>query len=382
MQPVNDQLSESVINASIDSLIAVDIHLNITLWNDTTALWFGKSADETVGKYFFEVFPESAHTPLFHNAFGHAMKGRKSFFKVDHDFYLKGYFEIHYVPLFASDGTVKGMLQILRDVAHRIKIEQELNELNRELFLRYAALERANLEMGTFAKIASHDLKEPLRKINTFADMILSQDGAQLSERSKHHFQRLLKSAERMRMLTNDLAAFSEVSTVNERPARVNLNAVLDMAMEPYQHMVANNRLQFSADNLPDISGYSGALVLLLRQLISNALKFQPPNALPVIRITHRICAGKDLNHPQAMPDRYYHELSVQDNGIGFDGQYKDRIFEMFQRLHPDGLFKGSGIGLSIARKIAYLHNGFITAESTPGAGSIFRCYLQEDSLA
>lgn len=370
-------LAHSLTNASIDSMIALDADLKITVWNDTTALWSGLKSEDVAGRPFLEVFPKAAAIHGLKEALDNALKGRKSFLHSREGFYLKGHYEAHYVPLLDKQGQVTGVLQILHDVAHRIKAENELIALNRQLKQQYKELQLANDELATFAKIASHDLKEPLRKIYTFSELILVHDAPQLSNSGRSNFRRIQKSVQRMGLLTDDIVNFAEINTSREPLDEVDLSGVLFNAAEPLRTAIAQSEAMIISDELPHIQGRREALVQLFRQLISNALKFRGEDTKPRIYIACALLQGEDIPHREALEGQAYYRISFRDNGIGFEPEFSEKIFGMFQRLHPDGEYKGSGMGLSIAQKVAQMHNGFIIAESIPGAGSTFHCYLQ-----
>lgn len=368
--------AECMTHASIDGMVALDITGKIVAWNKTVASWTGFPFEEVAGRDFLAVFPDAAKHSRLQNALQQALQGYKSFLHSKGDFCIPGYYETHIVPMQAA-GTedVKGILVILHDVAHRVKTENQLKALNEQLLRQNAALQQANEELAAFAKIAAHDLKEPLRKIYTFAELIMMRESAKLSKDGRANFRRIQKSVQRMGLLTDDLVNFSEMSrSVPFEP--VDLSALLGKELLFYQEEIARTEAIMQVERLPVISGNPTALQQMLRQLLSNAFKFRRPDVAPHIRISCKMvdyAAALPLELPGGQP---YCCITVTDNGIGFDPGFKSRIFELFQRLHPEGTYPGSGMGLAIVRKAAHLHGGFVEAESVPGEGSTFCCFL------
>ncbi|HEU4717559.1 MAG TPA: ATP-binding protein [Bacteroidia bacterium] len=244
------------------------------------------------------------------------------------------------------------------DITIRKKQEEELEHLTRNL-------KESNAELENFAYISSHDLQEPLRKIQSFGDRIRMTDGGHLSEKSRDHLDRLLNAASRMQNLINDLLMFSRLTTRAQDFRPLNLNKVLEEVKSDIEVSVEKSGAQIVAVDLPTIDAEETQMRQLFQNLISNAIKFRKEGETPVIEIS---------SFKKKMTSADQHEMveiRFRDNGIGFDQKYNDRIFNIFQRL--DGKkYEGSGIGLSICKKIALRHGGNITAESKPGEGAVF----------
>ena len=371
----NCSLAESMTHASIDSMTGLDTDLRIVIWNHTAAVWSGLSYEEVAGKTLQEVFPTANEVPGLEEALRRALEGIKSFLPSTGHFYLKGHFEVHIVPLRDNTGGINGVMQIIHDVAHRLKAENELRELNRQLFRQNNALATAHEELASFAKITAHDLKEPLRKIYTFAEMIMMHEADKLSNSGRANFRRIQKSVQRMGLLTDDIVNFSALSRT-DAATEVNMNELLEQELERFRDKISETEAIIKSTSLPIIKGHKLALTQLLRQLIDNALKFQKPGLAPQIQINCELVASSQLAHTYSEPDTSFYHLSVSDNGIGFEPKYQQLIFELFQRLHPEGTHRGSGIGLALAQKAARMHNGFMKVESAPGEGSTFHCYI------
>ncbi len=265
-------------------------------------------------------------------------------------------------PLRADDGRVFGAVVSMRDMTDR-------REYERELVRTADALRVSNDELEKFAYIASHDLQEPLRKIQAFGTRLSDKFRAAVGEQGKDYIDRMLDSAGRMRRLIEDLLAFSRVTTKGAAFVSVDLNAVARDVLSDLEERVARSGGTVQVGPLPTVPGDPSQLRQVFQNLIGNALKFARPDVPPVVRVT---AVPFDRLPADAPPAAAGWRISVADNGIGFDPQYTDRIFELFQRLHGRGEYEGTGLGLAIVRKIVVRHGAAITAHSRPGQGAEF----------
>ncbi len=227
-------------------------------------------------------------------------------------------------------------------------------------------LEHSNSELQQFASIASHDLQEPLRKIQAFGDRLKTKCGPDLSEEGRDYIERMQNSSGRMRVLIDDLLEFARVSSKAAHLQAVDLKAVVAEVLVDLEESLHQSGGQIKVETLPQVQADPRQMQQLFQNLISNALKFRRAGVLPEVRI-----------YEEAIPDDSQKSASlcrivIADNGIGFDEQYADRIFGAFQRLHGRQEYSGTGIGLAICRKIVQQHGGEITVRSTPGAGASF----------
>jgi PAS domain S-box-containing protein len=265
------------------------------------------------------------------------------------------------VPMVNRHGGVTGIAGISRDITDVVHAEEQLK--------RFATkLQQSNRELQDFASVASHDLQEPLRKIQAFGDRLKSKCGAALGEEGADYLDRMQKAASRMQVLINDLLTFSRIATKAQPFARVDLNQVVAEVLSDLEIRVEENRAQVEVCRLPTIDADSLQMRQLLQNLISNALKFHRKDQPPRIKIDCRVPPSKSAGSKEEV----LCEISVEDNGIGFERRYVDRIFNVFQRLHGRGVYEGTGIGLAVCRKIVERHGGHITANSKPGVGSTF----------
>ena len=226
-------------------------------------------------------------------------------------------------------------------------------------------LQRNNKELEDFAFIASHDLQEPLRKITTFGDRLIEKT-VDLDEHSRDYIERMGKSARRMKRFIEDLLLYSKVTTKQKPFELVDLEKKVKTVCEEMDHIIHSTHAVVNISNLPTIEGDNNQIHQLIVNLIFNSLKYKSEGKPPIINIFGK---KKENN---------YWEISIQDNGIGMDEKYADRIFKPFQRLHGRSKYEGSGLGLTICKKIVERHNGTISALSKPGVGTTFILTLPE----
>ena len=256
-----------------------------------------------------------------------------------------------------EQGQETGAVLVFKDITERKRTEEALAR-------QAAELSRSNAELEQFAFVASHDLQEPLRKIQSFADRLKTKAEGVLPPEAGDYLERMQGAAARMRTLIDDLLAFSRVIRDSEPFASVNLATIAKEVLGDLELRIETTKARIEVGELPSIEADPLQMRQLLLNLIGNALKFQPAGAQPVVSVTARKFVTTAGNE--------FCELRVQDNGIGFDPQYTEKIFGVFQRLHGRGEYGGTGVGLAICRRIADHHKGSITAESQAGKGATF----------
>jgi light-regulated signal transduction histidine kinase (bacteriophytochrome) len=267
-------------------------------------------------------------------------------------------------PVKNMDGEVSGLLLCLIDVTRRRHAQQELNRYAQEL-------ERSNQELEDFAYIASHDLQEPLRKIQTFGTRLLDlQPDAPIRE-GVDYIQRMVSASRRMQSLIDALLAYSRVTTTARPLKPVDLDDVGKDAITNLEARIRERDASVRVKGLPSIEADPVQMLQLFQNLIGNALKFSRGEVKTDIRISAEVLPlqGKE---PEGGDGEPVCEIRVTDNGIGFDEKYLQRIFEPLQRLHGRNEYDGVGMGLAICKKIVERHGGSLTAESIPGRGSTF----------
>ena len=267
--------------------------------------------------------------------------------------------------------------------AELIIANKELAFKNEEKEKRAAELSIANKELLAFTYISSHDLQEPLRKIQTFVTIILENENKNISENGKYNFKRMQLAAGRMQQLIDDLLAFSRINTTDHKFEKTELNLIIEEVKTELKDTIQEQRATIEANELCPANIIPFQFRQLMYNLISNALKFSNPDIPSHITIKSRIIKGSKLNNA-SMPDRLgklspeknYCHITVKDNGIGFEPHFSERIFEVFQKLHGKDIYGGTGIGLAIVKKIVENHNGIIIATSELDKGAQFDIYI------
>jgi signal transduction histidine kinase len=249
---------------------------------------------------------------------------------------------------------------------------EELKELNHSLQHKNKELERSNKELTSFSYVASHDLQEPLRKIKTYSNMILDSEADQFTPKGKQYFASINASTERMQQLIRDLLAFSRTHTYTDEMEEVDLNDTARDIANQYDELIQSGKLKLDVGKLPAIKGISFQFRQLFENIISNSIKYSKPNVPSRIAIKCQTISGTEIADRGGDPDRTYNRITISDNGIGFEPQYGDKIFEVFQRLHNRDQYTGTGIGLAICKKIVQNHDGIIYATAVPGEGATF----------
>ncbi|MFB9107780.1 response regulator [Flavobacterium gyeonganense] len=279
-----------------------------------------------------------------------------------------------FLKIYEQQNQLREMKELL---SKEIKIRKEaqdnleikITERTKELIIKNEELELKNHELQQFAWVVSHDLNEPIRKIQIFIkiikDLYLAKD-----DKAVDYVNRTIKSAERMQTLITDLLAYSRLSA-KVQPEKTDLNEVLQEVLSDFDYLIERKNATIKTNVLPTIDSIPSQLRQVFQNLIGNALKFSNNTENPIIEITSELIETKDFD-AKPSPNGDYCRITVKDNGIGFDEIYLDRIFIIFQSLNDRQSYEGTGIGLAIAKKIIEKHNGLITAKSQIGKGASF----------
>jgi two-component system sensor kinase FixL len=353
-----------VVESCPTGIIMVDRFGRIALMNSETERLFGYRREEVLGQPIEVLVPQRFRPqhPQFLQKYMAQPEARSM--GIGRDLYglrkdgSEFPVEIGLHPTPGKDGML--VLAAIVDITERKQREEELRQYT-------ARLQQSNRELQDFAYVSSHDLQEPLRKIQAFGDRLKSTCSASLPQQGNDCVERMQKAAARMRVLIEDLLKFSRVTSKAQPFAPVNLNEVIDDVLEDLEVRINATGAQISVAKLPVIDADPMQMRQLFQNLIGNALKFERPGVPPAIDIRADRLAGSD-----ALPDSTLCEIIVTDNGIGFDNKYSQRIFDVFQRLHERDQYEGSGIGLSICRKIVERHCGSISAQGRPDEGATF----------
>ncbi|RYZ24472.1 MAG: PAS domain-containing protein [Chitinophagaceae bacterium] len=360
---------EAILNAAQTRMLVLKPDgddFRIRLVNRAYAEFKKTTPEALTGMKASEVFP-APHLPTIFTHYRHTLNtGERSSF----DLHCDDPGRVFWLDVCVSRLGAE-LLVTINDYTRQRLLQLELEQKLREL-------ERSNRNLEEFAYAASHDLKEPIRKVRFFADRLRQQFEPEKGTEAERNFSRLDTATERMRDLVDDLLAYAQVSLRPQHLEEVALSAVIRNVQIDLELEIEQKEASIDAGELPVVRGHQRQLQQLFQNLVANALKYHRTNTRPEIRISARTLRGFDtsasLGPEQAA--RLYTVITVSDNGIGFEAADAERIFQVFQRLHGNSEYRGTGVGLSIARKVAENHDGFIYAEGRPGNGASFHLGL------
>jgi CHASE3 domain sensor protein/nitrogen-specific signal transduction histidine kinase len=262
-------------------------------------------------------------------------------------------------------------LVIIRDFRMKKNYEEELE-------LKIFELHQSNTELEQIAYIASHDLQEPLRKINTFTDRLLLKHTQNLNEEGKNVISRISYASNRMRGLVEDLANYISLIKVNERRQTVEIKEILKAILVDMEKVIEEKKVQVVWNNLPSIKGYPRQIQLMFKALIDNSIKFSHDQLAPLVHIYGHAASAEEIKFfGLKNASSKYVKITLRDNGIGFDNEFSDRMFKIFQRLHTQySQYGGKGIGLAIVKRVVSNHNGYVFARGFPQEGAEFTIFF------
>jgi len=359
-----------------DAVVVIDAKSNITYWNPKAAEIFGWSSEEAMGKPLSQLIIPHQYREA-HDA------GMKRYLQTGEAHVLNKTIEItalnktgreFYVSLTISTAYQRGevaFIAFVRDID-----EQKRNAL--ELEQKKVQLELSNQELERFAHVASHDMKEPVRKIRIFAERLKDEAGSVLASHTQAYITKIESAASRLSKMVDGVLAYSSVNAQNISYDEVDLNEVIRSIETDLELIIQQTRAVIRFHNLPTISGAPILLYQLFYNLINNALKFSKPDVPPVVDITAARALEKQLAEFFLNPKLTYVEITVRDNGIGFAQHHADKIFKSFTRLHSKDRFEGTGIGLSLCKTIVEKHHGVIKAYGQENEGATFVILLPE----
>jgi PAS domain S-box-containing protein len=375
------RLYEAITGSTPDLIYVFDLQYRFTYANAALLTMWGKTSAEALGKGLLENGYEPWHAAMHEReidqvaATKQPVRGEVSF---PHATLGNRLYDYILVPVLNDKGAVDAVAGTTRDITEIKKAEEVLRQSQEKLEAivaeRTQELQRSNASLEEFAYAASHDMKEPIRKIHFFTDRLKSRLSDKLEAEDLRYFDRMEAAAQRMSTLIDDLLTYSQFSRGISHEETVDLNDTLQLVKEDMELIIEEKHAKVMAERLPTINGHRRQLQQLFENLIGNALKYSKPNVAPVIRLTTKLLKGRDTSLKLSGEEAHqrFHWIAVQDNGIGFEQKDADRIFHVFTRLHGLAEYKGTGVGLSIVRKVAENHRGYVWAESQPGAGATF----------
>ncbi len=342
---------EMILNAAGEGICGLDLEGKTTFVNPTVAKLTGWPVSELIGKTEHEIFFRNGANGK--SVLSTQAPGEQVFYRKD-----GSRFVVEFVKTPLNEGGREiGSVLLFKDITERKKTEETLAQ-------RAAELARSNAELEQFAFVASHDLQEPLRKIQAFGDRVKEKCQGEQSAEVRDYLDRMQSASARMRNLINDLLTFSRVIRSSEPFVAVDLAVVTREVLSDLEVLIEKKGGKVEVGPLPTLDADPMQMRQLVLNLVGNALKFQPPGGAPLVKISAR--------HLTSLTGEQLWEIKVEDNGIGFEEKYMDRIFAVFQRLHGRGEYEGTGVGLAVCRRIVDRHHGTITARSQPGKGATF----------
>lgn len=353
--------------------------------NDRFEIISGKTRAQFLAAPYWTVLKEAA--PIFEPILDNVFKTGVKYTTAESEVVLlragkeeKVYLTFEYIPVKDNNDLVTKVIVMAVEVTHQVEIRREIEAAvaarTKELAELNISLTRSNEELEQFAYIASHDLQEPVRKISTFS-RLLEQNLGQLDEKAKLYFQKIYSSTDRMVKLIRDVLAYSQVYKDIDGFNSVDLNELFKSLENDFELQIAQTKATLRIGALPVVRGIHSQLAQVFGNLMSNSLKYIRPGIDPVITVEVKKATQQEVAlHPSIAQHTRYHHITFSDNGIGFGQEHADTIFKIFQRLHGKEQFEGTGIGLSIVRKIVQQHQGHISAEPGKNGGAVFNVLL------
>lgn len=354
------------------AIVLLDRHGIIQNWNKGAEKIKGYKEEEIIGKSFQEFYlPEDRKSGLPFKLLKEAAEKGKAI----HEGWRKRkdgsafWGSIVLTALHDNQNNIIGFSKVTRDLTERKLAEDK----NKEYM---AQLEFQNRELEQFTYAASHDMKEPLRKIHFYNGYIATNPSNQLDEKSLEYLNRSINAVERMKTLIEDLLSYSRITSNVESYEELDLNHAIEEITLNIKEELDQKSISIEKEKLPVIRAVPFQIKQLFFNLIDNAIKYKHPDRNAVIKVSGTLVHGYDVIGYNTEPDTLYHRISVEDNGVGFDFQYGHKVFEIFQRLNNLPGTKGSGIGLAICKKIVQNHRGIIQAIGKPNEGASFLIYI------
>ena len=348
----------AIVESSDDAIESQTLQGEITSWNHGAERIFGYSRAEVLGWNVSFLFPPDRVEEM-QRVFDAVRRGESLKYLDTERVHKDGRripISLSVSPIKDRDGRVSGVSAIARDITESKQTKDLLARQARDLTCAYTGLEQINQELKRFAYAASHDLKEPLRMVTSYCQLLELEYGGQLTGEAGKYLRFAGDGAKRMQCLIDNLLSFSTVGMTNDPPEPVDLRVALDDALLNLAATVQESGVQFEIDELPSVLGNRTLLAMLFQNLIGNAIKFRR-RCVPLVRVS---CVAREDDW----------ELTVADNGIGIEPEFHERVLGIFQRLHTRDEYPGTGIGLATCKKVVELHGGRIWLTSQPQVGT------------
>jgi PAS domain S-box-containing protein len=383
----SEAFNKTIIESSPDCLKIINVEGKLIYINQN-GLCLLELEDETpiLNTFWWDLWDED-QKELIKNSISEALNGQESKFFAPCKT-AKGnqkWWSVLVRPIFNTKGKVIQILTLSRDISKEVKSDEEITILNKnlenkvyhrtkELKIKNEELENANIELASFNYIASHDLQEPLRKIQMFSNMILNAEDKQ--QAIDKNIPKILSASDRMRNLITALHTFSSIKNTDLKLQPNNLNTILENVLQNLSEQILENGASVSINKLPVVLGIDVLLGQLFSNLIENSLKYRKQEVAPMITIRSEEVTVNNAEENFILDTTQFHKIIYTDNGIGFDNSQKEKIFQLFQRLHQKDQYSGTGIGLTICKTIMQKHGGWIEAEGVSGVSGTFIMYF------
>ena len=407
------EYSNAIVSTMHDPLLVLGKDLRVKSANKAFYKTFGVTEEQTEGVLLYELGNKQWNIPALRDLLEDIIPKKSEFYnyEVKHTFLNIGekimslnasrvVQKIHreeLILLIISDITVvrslllekeqrdkKLLMKEIRDrKTEKTRLEKAVEKRTKELKVANESLDgrnkellNLNKELEAFAYVSSHDLQEPLRKLQTFSGLILDKENDKLSEKGKNYFRLMQQETERMRQLIHDLLTFSSISAGERKFENTDLKIIVEEVKKDFKELIAEKNAVIEIKEICEIYTISFQFRQLMQNLIGNALKFSSPKRAPHIKISSKNINYKDIKIKGLVPEKEYCKITISDNGIGFEERFSTKIFEVLQKLHGKEEYAGTGIGLAIVKKIIDNHNGIIKATSKVNKGTSFDIYI------
>lgn len=363
-------LGNLLIESSIDAMIALDPAGCVTVWNRAAAILYEKQPEDALGKLLTELLPSIKDDADLCKAINRAKEGIQSFVPSSRQQPHRLHVEMHVIPL-KTRGELVGMMLLVHDVGHRILKESELHYLNNELNNRLRQLSITNRELAYLTRIATDNLKEPIRNIYTGIELLIEKEAKAMSNSGKASFRRIQSSLGRMGLLLDDIITLTQIDIINKPDALVNLEVVLSQIIKKYEQKIRDFGATVIVGELCEIKAHEKQVELLILQLLNNVLRFNRSER-PFVKIT---CRKMQVEKNKMMGEGgTFFELSITHNGHGFYADM-EKIVSAYETGKENNL-QGQGIAPIVAAKIMEAHAGFLVVENDGESGSVIKCYF------
>lgn len=360
---INHQFINKLMDIAPIGIAIINRKGEILGWNKEATSIFKRNESQVLGHPLSQLFPSPENSRLdkyFQLGFQNQNPAKTLDLKRKKEDTTQQFLNIKVSLYTLSTELEPVLITVVKDVTERKLAEMKLQKVNRSLKDKSKVLEASNAELEQFAYIASHDLQEPLRMITSFLTMLEKKYDAVLDEKGKKYIHFAVDGAQRMRHIILDLLDFSRIGRINMERVKVDVNRVLQEVISLNNNIITESRAIIeTVDEMPVIDAAKGPMHQLFQNLLNNAIKYREKGKQPVVYISCK-------------EDEEYWQFSVRDNGIGINPEYTDKIFNIFQRLHGNDKYSGTGMGLAICKKIVEDHGGEIWVESKEGEGSTF----------